>query len=150
MFLHFAASLNEFGCRIGDGKDMKMYELPDLDETQALRPETHVPQVIPSAERMRADYGVGKAADDVDGISLSKETLTQLNTNQQNRTLGLPRPFVSTGSPPDSSKTALTAQGVPPSAPFKERHSGAYSGAAPLADLTSDGSGSVIGSKLSV
>ena len=93
MFLYFAAFLNEFGCRIGDGKDMKMYELPDLDETQALRPETHVPQVIPSAERMRADYGVGKAEDDADGIAFSKDTLTELNINHQNRTLGLPRPF---------------------------------------------------------
>ena len=127
---------------------MKMYELPDLDEEKALRPDTSVPQVIPSAERMRADYGIGKAEDDEDGIAFSKDTLTELNTNHQNRTLGLPRPFVSTGSPPDSSKTALG--GLAPIAPFKERHSGAYSGAAPLADLTADSSGGAAGSKLSV
>ncbi len=127
-----------------------MYELPDLDETKALRPDTNVPQVIPSAARMRADYGVGKAEDDVDGIGFSKDTLTELNTNHQNRTLGLPRPFVSTGSPPDSSKTALI--GLAPTTPFKDRHSGAYSGAAPLADLTarSADSGAAVGSKLSV
>lgn len=121
-----------------------MYELPDLQETKALRPDTNVPQVIPSAARMRADYGVGKAEGDVDGIALSKETLTELNTNQQNRTLGLPRPFVSTGSAPDSSKTALS------DAPFKARFSGAYTGATPLADLTAGSGGSAGGSKLSV
>lgn len=99
---------------------------------------------------MRADYGVGKAEDDVDGIALSKEALTELNTNQQNRALGLPRPFVSTGSPPDSSKTALSGHGQTPIAPFKARFSGAYTGATPLADLTAGSDGSAGGSKLSV
>lgn len=134
--------------RIGDGKEMKMYELPDLDEAKARRPETSVPQVIPSAERMRADHGIGKAQDDVDGIALSKDTLTELNANQQNRTLGLPRPFVSTGSPPDSSKNALKGHGLTPITDLSSRHSGAYSGAAPLADLASGDS--AIASKLSV
>lgn len=127
---------------------MKMYELPDLGETKALRPDTSVPQVIPSAERMRADYGVGKAEDDADGIAFSKDTLTELNMNHQNRTLGLPRPFVSTGSPPDSSKTALS--GLAATVPFNGRNSGAYSGAAPLADLTADSGAGAAGSKLLV
>eukprot|EP01046_Picozoa_sp_COSAG06_P003838 COSAG06_NODE_153_length_21876_cov_5.100628_8_plen_105_part_00 len=104
--------------------------------------------MIPSAERMRADFGVGKAEDDADGIALSKDTLAELNANQQNRTLGLPRPFVSTGRSPDSAKVAA---GLTPVTPFNVRSSGAYGAASPLPDLTAaTSSGSAPGSKLSV
>ena len=88
--------------------------------------------MIPSAERMRADFGVGKQANDENGIALSKASLGELNANQQLRTLGLPRPFVSTGASPENNKAA----GLGRSPGLSERSSATYGGAGPLADLT--------------
>lgn len=114
--------------RLGDaeGTDMQMFELPPLNDTVSLRPDTSVPQVIPSAQRMRVDFGVGKQQDDETGIALSKESLGELNANQQLRSLGLPRPFAtSRGRPGEGGSPGLS-----------ERSSATYGGAGPLADLT--------------